>query len=116
MIAKVTLVNLTGHDLTVFEDDGPRQITLTPEGRARVSSRVEPMRFIEPDEAGFEVPILGTSERSIIGLPGIKPGVMYVVSGLVASVADRPDVVSPARIVRDGAGGRVRGCRALMRT
>jgi hypothetical protein len=115
MIRRVQLVNMTGHDLTVFQDDGPGYVTYQAEGRVRVSSKVEPEEFVELDGADFDVPILGTSQREVSGLGQPRSGVIYVVSGLVASVARRDDVVSPARVVRDGAGGRVRGCRALMR-
>lgn len=51
----------------------------------------------------------------VTGLPPSSPGVLFVVSLLVAlAVSDRDDVVAPYDEVRDSQG-RVIGCRALQK-
>lgn len=61
------------------------------------------------------VPVLDIHENDVIGLPPPEPGVLYVVSGIVASnVNGREDVVSPGRMERDR-DGNVRRAKALVR-
>jgi hypothetical protein len=59
------------------------------------------------------VPVGTSVFGAVEGLPAPVAGTWFVVSGLVLAAApDRPDLLAPARPVRDGAG-RVVGCRAF---
>jgi hypothetical protein len=104
------IVNLTGHDLTVIDSTGTPH-TVKPVGQARVNSGMRPIGVALVSEAA--IPILEISERSVVDLPTSRNGSLYVVSGLVAAKANRPDVVSPSRLVRER--GVVVGCSAFAR-
>lgn len=106
------IVNLTGHPLSLVDDDG-RNATVASAARARVSSLQVPDG--EWEVGGLSIPILRIAERTVHELPEPEDGTLYVVSGLVAAVASRRDVVSPIRLVREPGGGRVLGARALLR-
>lgn len=105
-------MNFLGHPLTVIDDNGNRT-RIQSYGRYRVKSN---MKVVEEWRVGDAVVPLLTfdGEQTIEGLPDPEPGVIYVVDGLVASVANRGDVVAPSRVTR-GPGGRVEECRAFLR-
>jgi hypothetical protein len=63
----------------------------------------------------LSIPILALQERRIIGLPEPEEGVLLIVSGIVATAAQREDVVAPSRINREEGTGRVKDCKALIR-
>jgi hypothetical protein len=76
-------INLTPHEIRL--NDGR---VLPPSGTvARVSSAHSPF-----DENG----VCQVNFGEIAGLPSPQDGVLYIVSGMVAAAAKRPDVVSPA--------------------
>lgn len=93
---------------------------LRADGKARVDSdmRMTERVFVR-DRTGIveqTVPILDVYQSEVTGLPEAEDGVLYVVSGIVAShVVGRDDVVSPGRVERDPATGRARAARALIR-
>ena len=104
------LRNLTGHPLTLSE--GNKGIRLPSEGRARIDSSINEDGDILVE--GLSIPLLRLQERTIIGLPEPEEGVIYVVSGIVATAAQRQDVVAPSRVVREEKSGRVKECKALI--
>ena len=61
------------------------------------------------------VPTVRTSYGEVTGLPDPQVGVIYIVSGMVATAASREDVMSPGRPVRDIAGNVI-GCYGLRRS
>jgi hypothetical protein len=76
-------INLTPHEIRL--NNG---VVIPPSGTvARVSSSHTPF-----DENG----VCQVQFGEITGLPSPQDGVIYVVSGMVAAAAKRPDVVSPA--------------------
>lgn len=108
------VVNLTQHRITLFDITGEHHVHVDPSANtARVNSEMKTDEYIVVD--GIQIPIISVSNRQILNLPEPEDGVLYVVSGLVASEAHRPDVVSPSRIVRDPFNGNTRGARALLR-
>lgn len=109
MNGETELRNYTGHPLTITV--GNKSIRLKSLGRARIDSGVEEKDSIEVE--GLKVPLLLLQERRIINLPDPVEGVMYVVSGIVATAAQRDDVVAPSRVLRESKG-RVTECRALI--
>lgn len=129
----VRLVNLTPHPITLQLVDGAGQhfpVTLPPDGRV---PRVEVFRdqvavlgytptpdsYRVLDQAGdpadLIIPVRQTSTGAITGLPDPEPGVLYIVSRMVAEAApEREDLVFPDELLRDGEG-RVVACTSLGR-
>ena len=108
------LVNLTPHPITLIAPTGER-LTVPPSGVvARVAERMESLGEVMVD--GVSLPLVKRSFGELEGLPEPEPGVLYVVSALVAEAAwrtGRADVVGLADFVRDEQG-RVVGARALV--
>jgi len=117
---KVEVINLTPHDLILFDEQGEEEIArIEKSGRvARVETQATVIEEVEID--GHTVPIVKTSYGKIADLPESREGTMYVVSivALQAVRSDRSDVVAPdtgpQSVVRD-AGGQIRGVRRFMR-
>jgi hypothetical protein len=108
------LMNLTPHAITLISPSG-EQVTVPPSGVvARVAERMEPLGEVMVE--GIVVPIVKRSFGELENLPDPEPGVLYVVSALVAEAAwraGRSDVVGLADFVRDEQG-KVVGARALV--
>lgn len=106
----VRLINLTGHDL-IIRDEEDNTTKLQSYGRARVESDMA--LFHTEEYEGVKVDVLRVTEQRITGLPQPEPETYYIVSGIVASAARREDVVAPSRVKREE-GGRVVECKALL--
>lgn len=110
----VELINLTDHPLDI--GNGWSFVRLDSYGRARVDSKMIPRERVRVNGQDVFVPILSVTEQDVTGLPRPRDGVLYVVSGIVASAAaelGRRDVVAPARVEREN--GKVKSARALIR-
>lgn len=105
--APVSIVNLTPHALNIQREDGT-MLEVAPSGTlARCAETREPRSAI----AGLPVTLAGFG--AVEGLPEPRPGVVYVVSGLVlAQVSHRADVFAPGPAIRDDQG-RIIGARGL---
>jgi hypothetical protein len=107
------LVNLTPHDVTVYDGD---QIVMTVRPSGTVARLAE---TATPDGVVAGVPGTVVTLGAIEGLPAPDGETTYVVSmpllmGALASGVDRADLVYPYGQVRDGQG-RIIGCRSLAR-
>jgi len=100
-------VNLTPHTINLI--DGEATTTIPRSGSI---ARVAMLKT----EAGRVngIPTFRTEYGEVEGLPEPGEGVFYIVSGLVAARANRPDVLSPGALVRDEEGRPV-GCAGLTR-
>lgn len=103
-----TLINLTPHDLAVHTPDGV--VTLP---RTDTIARVATVSVPAAPVGG--IPTVTTTFGEVTCLPDPQPGVILVVSGMVASAAPRPDVMSPGDLVRDESGRPI-GCQGLRRS
>ena len=102
------LVNLTPHRLNIHTPGGV--INVAPSGDiARVSTLDTPAGFVGG------IPTVRTTLGEVTGLPDPIDGTIYIVSGMVAGAAPRPDVFSPGDLVRDDSGRPI-GCRGLRRS
>lgn len=101
-------INLTPHSISIRNEAGEEILSLPPSGQvARVAEQRENLGLLE----GIEV--TRASYGEIEGLPEPRPGVAYIVSGMVlAACQDRADVFAPGVAVRD-AEGRIVGARGL---
>jgi hypothetical protein len=107
------VVNLTPHSITVVCDDGSA-ITYPAPGSGVSAARVAVTSVPAPPLADG-CPTVRMSRGDVQDLPAPAPGVLYIVSRMVAdAVPDRDDLLVPGAPVRD-AHGAVIGCRALVR-
>ena len=117
--APVKLVNLTPHEVVVYDASGNLVLKVPPSGRvARVATKEERVGTING------VPVYRTTYTEVEGLPEPEPGTVYIVSLLVlqalqARRVQRSDVVAPNTsptpngAVRD-AQGRIVGVRSFV--
>jgi hypothetical protein len=121
MPKKLKVVNLTDHDIVILNEEAfiDRDIDPTVKAKikpsgivARVQSRTHVVdRFIY---AGRSIPITQTHYGELYDLPDPQPGVVYVVSKVVAEyVKDTRDDVFITSGLLFGPGKRVIGCRSL---
>ena len=105
----MVMVNLTPHDVVVFDREGNEMILPASGFVARCDSRTETIGEVNG------IPITRTVLGSVNGLPDPADGIVYIVSRACAErVPEREDVFFPAGAVRDG-GGRIIGCTKLGR-
>jgi len=99
-------INLTPHEVVI------RGVKIPPSGNI---ARIEEVY----DSAGRTfagIPIKTRSYRNLAGLPKEKPGVGYIVSGLVAESSacrHRQDVFCPGEMIRDEKGNVI-GAKSLV--
>ena len=113
-----SILNLTPHPITLGG------LTFPSAGLARVATSEEVVSTlhlecpVHADDAccgceGLELPVIRQLLGLVQGLPERKAGTVIVVSRMVAAaMPHRPDLVCPARLVRDEQG-RVTGCEAV---
>ena len=127
------IINLTPHSVNfvwepVNEDGSPSGYfetiaTISASGQvARVAAKTVPVvetklylggTFSERPMTIEDIPVTTTEFGEVEGLPDPKPGVVYIVSSLVAQrVPERRDVFIPNESVRDSQG-RIIGCKSL---
>lgn len=104
----IVLVNMTPHPLDIIQLDGTT-LTVAPSGWVPRCSSSE-----EIDGTIGLINITKQTLGNVTGLPESLPGTFYIVSRLVASAANRPDLLVPGPLVRDDQG-RVVGCKGLSR-
>lgn len=116
MEKKVVLVNKTPHVLNLIMEDGAK-ISLEPVlPTPRVSSSsVKTASYTITDSEGIEHIVIREAPQfgEVVDLPEPKEGTIFIVSMLVAArAANRTDLVSPGRQIRNEAG-QVIGCAGL---
>ena len=121
---KIMLYNLTPHTVRVFSATDEIVAEIPPSGMvARIeklgsfrndSEVVSVQNFGDADEIWeYNIPILTASVTDITDLPDEQANVRFIVSAMLrAACPDRPDLVSPADLVRDESGSVI-GCRAF---
>ena len=106
------IVNLTGHDITIFNGRGNKVIVPADQPKLVVDSRRKRVGYIS--QKAIKAPIIALNRKiNKDKLPPILPGTFYIVS-IVAAMAcrERKDFLVPGRKVRDGTG-KVIGCLDL---
>jgi len=104
MEKQTKLVNLTPHEVTIYDENGNVKLRIPPSGQvARVKSRQVKIGEING------IPVFKTEFYDIEGLPDPQPDTVYIVSLLVLQACrDRKDLVapdtSPQGAVRDSEG------------
>ena len=102
-----TFVNLTPHEVRIHSELG--DMSWPSSGVARIEDYAQPVAPL----GGVPAVELATGE--VVGLPDPAPGVVYIVSRVLAgAVPDRRDVVFPFGEIRDDAG-RIVAVSALAR-
>lgn len=115
------LINLTPHDLHIYNGDDEHVATIPAHGQVarcrQERQRVGEVHFPGASGDDVEIPINATSFGALEGLPDPAPGFYYIVSAITAQAAKaagRTDVLITDDAVRDSEG-RIIGCRALAR-
>ena len=103
------VLNYTGHEIVLEAWDGV-QVAVPPTGHTKANSDVANVGRVRVGH--IFVPLLQITEREV-ELPPPMDGRLIVVSGLVASMTDREDVVTLSRHIK--MHGRTIGARALAR-
>jgi hypothetical protein len=86
----VTVINLTPHDVNVYDDAGNIVATYPATGQSvRVETKTEKIGEING------VPVSTQTYGEITGLPDRKPNTVYLVSLVVRMATDRDDLLSP---------------------
>ncbi|MDD7465073.1 MAG: hypothetical protein PUK59_02395 [Actinomycetaceae bacterium] len=129
MLTIKNIVNLTGHDVVVFQEATGKpgaRLELTDQGELEVLASFPPQgspRHLEiREESGVIRLVNDSSELEIpsgvesytgrlLNLPDPEQGTLFIVSRISASASTRHDLVFPAREVRRH--GIVVGCRSL---
>lgn len=104
------LVNLTGHNITIFDDIG-NQVTLPPDGpRLGVDARKKQIGYVA--KLPVQVPVIIINRQiSRDALPPEKLGTVYIVSMITAmAYPERTDFLVPGQKVRDE-HGHIIGCK-----
>lgn len=105
----MNLKNLTPHPLALAGENGT--LSVPPSGQiARLAVTRTACPPVTVD--GVTLPVSRPELGEIVGLPAPEPGVILVVSALVAEAASRADVMSPGELLRDSAGSVI-GARGL---
>lgn len=104
------IVNLTPHKISIQSDNG-KMFDVAPSGLiCRLSEKrviIDTVRVLD-----MNINVYATEYGDIENLPEPEPNTIYVVSALVAQVANRSDVFAPGKAIRD-TEGRVIGADGL---
>jgi len=101
------IINLTPHQICIYDENNNLITKIAPSGaEARVSETRERI-----GEEAQGIPVFSVRYGDITGLPD-HDGNLYIVSALVRAAANRTDVYSPGKLLRD-AEGRATGCIGL---
>ena len=105
------LINCTPHAVTVVLESGTLEIE--PSGIIpRCTQTSEQIGTV--DIEGKTIPVIKTVFGEVFDLPEKQDDTFLIVSMLVASAAQRDDLLIPADIIRDDKG-RIIGCKSLAR-
>ena len=106
---KKRIVNMTGHELTIFNGRGNKVILPADGPRLVVDARRERVAYLT--EKSMQMPVIALNRKiDKDKLPPVIPDTVYIVS-IVAAMAypERDDFLAPGRKVRDQ-DGQVIGC------
>lgn len=114
----VAIVNLTPHDINLFDDEGRElRVIFKSEGVARLKTKAEPVTPVYAK--GRKIPLIRQEVGEVEGLPS-EPidGVYFIVSRLIFdALPERKDLIvpdtSPESVVRDSEG-RIIGVRRFI--
>lgn len=108
---RVRMVNLTPHAIVLLLQDNRQRLIPASGLVARRIVQREPARII--CLGGQTLTVNAVTMGDLEGLPDSVPGIMYIVSRMVAEVAaDREDLLFPDQLVRDSEG-RIVACRGF---
>jgi len=104
-------VNMTPHDVVVYDDGGEIMVTIPASGQiARCAETTTRVGMVDG------IPVVRKDYGDIVDLPmEVEGGDRYIVSALVSAAGaklGRRDLYSPADLVRNSTGAVV-GCKSL---
>lgn len=107
----MNIINCTPHAITIHAENGDI-ITLPPSGAVPRLAVTRDARSPLTLPDGVAVAVVRPTLGALTGLPDAVPGVVLIVSALVADAVRRADVMSPGELVRNSSGV-ITGCRGL---
>jgi hypothetical protein len=100
-------INLTPHCITIFTDEGTKEIW--PNGQV---ARIDQKTVVIGRVNGVDV--VRAQYGDVVNLPEPEPNMLLIVSAMVrVALPGRRDLLSPGDMVRDEAG-KVIGCKNLI--
>ena len=105
------LVNLTPHVVNIVLEKGAT-LTIVPSGVVARCTQSD-VNIGSVDIDGIAIPLTETTFGDV-ALPAPAPDTLFIVSRLVATAANRDDLVVPNGIVRND-DGNIIGCKSLSR-
>ena len=118
-LEKIDLVNLTGHNLNLLDENNKEYLMIPSDGIIRLEEKIEPAGSVAERLNGSSVTVnVPLTKKSYGGteLPSKKEGVLYIVSLAVAQYAKdlwRNDFVVPSDIQRTEDRKIILWCRSL---
>jgi len=103
---KIDLINLTGHNLNLLDENNQEYLMIPSEGIIRLEEEIEPAGSVAERLNGSSATVNVPLTRKSYGgteLPSKKEGVMYIVSLAVAQYAKdlgRNDFLVPSELIR----------------
>jgi hypothetical protein len=102
---KTQIINLTPHDINVF--DGDKQVLTIP-----ASGTIATVKMAQKDLPPVNgIPVVTTDFGDVQNLPSPQPNTIFIVSLLVKGRCPRKDLVNPTNFVRKD--GKILGCQAF---
>lgn len=109
----MNIVNLTPHQLNIYDENGKEVITLPPSGQlARIQVTKEKSEEMSRRETVYGIPFFNTLVGEPEGLPEESIDTIYVVSGMFRANYPRADLFQPGELLRNEAGQPI-GCIGL---
>lgn len=115
----MAITNMTPHEVCVIGETSTK--VFPPSGfTIRLKAETKFVKWVEPYDAGIKITCTNYGDPIIVDAAGnespLRPAIegdYLIVSQLVKSaLPDRPDLLVPAELVRDGSG-RIIGCKSL---
>lgn len=110
----VEIVNLTNHKVTILDEKNNKKVEFDPHQGPPARCATDTTEVTQIAYDGEQIPLTKTKMSEVLNLPDPKENTIYIVSLIVAAVADdsRNDLVIPDDLVRNERG-HVIGCRSL---
>jgi hypothetical protein len=112
-MANPMLINLTGHPITILDNEGNRIVTIPASNQVprciQKTQHLDTVKF-----RGKDIPITSTLYMPPMYMPEPQQGTYFIVSKLIAERLHgvRRDLLIANGIVRDPNGGKM-GCKSL---
>lgn len=108
-IKKIEIINLTPHEVNIYNEQGDLLTTVPASG---IITRISVSR----QKVGElnKIPIFENAYGDVENAPEEKEGIIYITSAMVSSRLKRLDMYAPGELMRDSEG-KIIGCIGLVK-